>query len=196
MSGEVWLMRHAEREAIPDGEVGMDVGLTPAGRAGAVDLGASLGGRLRRVVSSPVPRCVATAEHLVSGASVVLEVETSTVLGAPGAFVQDGEVAWAAWQELGNEGVIRHLASDEALRAGFRRRQEALGLLAGLVDDAMPEDGVAVLVTHDAVLGPALSLWMDELVVAPACLDFGVLRPGQVTYMGRVRGCAWEVNGG
>ena len=60
------VIRHAEREEIPTGTFGYHVALTDQGIAAAEQLGEALSAkRTITTVSSPVPRCVQTAEAIL-----------------------------------------------------------------------------------------------------------------------------------
>jgi broad specificity phosphatase PhoE len=174
----VLLLRHAERPELPEGTVGHDVSLTDAGRAASRALGETIGGRLAVLVSSPVARCVETAQGIGVGSGVRCHVESSALLGDPGAFVIQPEVAWAAWVELGHAEMMVRLMAGRVDRPGFRDRDEGAALVARLVRETLARLGdgeVGVLVTHDAVLGPVASAWFPEFEPSvPAFLEGAV----------------------
>lgn len=169
------LIRHAERPPIAAGEHGNDLALTAAGRAAAMQLGAQLGSRLRSIWTSPVRRCHETAEQLVRGAVVSVDIREDRLLGAPGAFVADPEVAWRNWERLGTRGVIEHLAaSDEPLPGLHDPHAAAQRLAARLLDeiDHGGGDGFHAFVTHDSVLAPFVSRMLGfRSVLWPAWLE-------------------------
>ncbi|MCA9711275.1 MAG: histidine phosphatase family protein, partial [Myxococcales bacterium] len=154
----VLMVRHAERHAIAPGSVGVNVGLTEEGRDEALRLGAELGARLRSVTTSPIVRCRATAALLCEGAECRLQLVDDSLLGGPGAFVADGDVAWANWQHLGNEGVIAHLMSSDEVLPGMHPPAVASERLLGLLLAALEREiGLHVFVTHDAILAPFIA---------------------------------------
>lgn len=149
------LLRHAERPEIPEGSPGMEVDLTEAGRAATRRVGAALGERLRSITTSPVRRCRTTAAFLREGADRPLEISDQTLLGAPGAFVADGDVAWESWRRMGNEGVIAHLMASSEPLPGMHPPELAARRLLDLLSTALDHRaGVHLFVTHDAVLAP------------------------------------------
>ena len=79
------LLRHAERGEIPTGTFGADVPLTARGVASAERLGAQISERRSRVrtVSSPLPRCVQTAEALMHGGGWTDEVSRARACAVP-----------------------------------------------------------------------------------------------------------------
>ena len=157
------LLRHAAREALPEGEAGNSVPITDSGRQSAGDLGAALGGRLRCLHSSPVLRCVQTAEALAAGSGAAVTVVTDRLLGDPGVFVVDGARAWSNWEALGHEGVMmRLIAGGEALPGMARPAEAARRLVQHLLEVAGGQVGVHVFVTHDSVLAATAAHLLGE----------------------------------
>jgi broad specificity phosphatase PhoE len=152
------LLRHAERPEIPEGSPGMEIGLTEAGTAAARRIGAALGERIRTITTSPVARCRTTAMLMCEGADRQLEISDQPLLGAPGAFVADGDVAWENWRRMGNEGVIAHLMGSSEALPGMHPPELAARRLLGLLAAALDrEAGLHLFVTHDAVLAPLVA---------------------------------------
>ena len=149
------LLRHSARGPLPAGESGYDVRLLPEGKALARTLGSRIGGLLATLHTSPVPRCVETAEALVEGAGVRLGIVEDTHLGHPGVYVADGEAAWETWQSLGHERVMAHLIAGDRLYgladpvSASRRLAEHMRATAG------GSPGVHVFVTHDSLVTTA-----------------------------------------
>ncbi len=147
------LMRHSARPPIPKGEVGMDLPITEQGRLLALQFGAALGTRLRRLHTSPVLRCVQTADALAEGAGSKTAPVHDTMLGEPGAFVLDGHAAWDNWLRLGHEGVMAHLVSaDTALPGMAEPEKAARQLTRHMLEVAGHEPGLHVFVTHDLLV--------------------------------------------
>lgn len=169
------VVRHAERPPLPVDANGDDLPLTESGALAAHTLGARIGPRLASVVTSPVRRCRETATAIAIGAGAAADARLEPLLGAPGAFVDDAQLAWGNWQRLGNEGVIEHLVrSDDAL-PGMVVPALAVARLLTLVRTCLDAGtDVHVFVTHDAVLAPLVSrllgtghvAWPDFLATA------------------------------
>jgi broad specificity phosphatase PhoE len=153
------LMRHAERPPIAAGEHGTDLALTDHGRRSAEALGAILGPRLQRLSTSPIRRCRETAEALRRGANVDIELVNDHLLGDPGIFVRDPELAWTHWQTMGHRAVLEHLAWSDRPLPGLARPAAAahqLALHLALALDDAPQ-GLHLFLTHDAILYPTFS---------------------------------------
>lgn len=154
----VLLLRHSARDPLPDGEVGNDVPITLSGKHCAEELGRKLGARIRSLHSSPVPRCIQTANALREGASVELDIVVSRLLGDPGVYVLDGDLAWANWEKLGHEEVMRHIVSESDPLPGMAQSDEAAQLLLGhMLTSAGNASGLHLFITHDSVITATVS---------------------------------------
>lgn len=167
------LLRHAERPPIPPDEAGSALELTATGSARARALGAALGMRLLSLRTSPIRRCVQTAEAMARGARQPLEPALDHTLGDPGVFVADPEAAWQNWVAWGNSGVMRRLASGQQPLVGMHDPDAAAGrLLRHLSDGLHQAPGLHAFVTHDAVLLPFVArLGARALEPEPAWLE-------------------------
>lgn len=152
----VLLLRHSVRGPLPPAQAGYDTPITADGRRIALELGELLRGRLRTLHTSPLARCVQTAECLGAGAGSNLPIVPDRLLGDPGVFVIDGRRAWTHWEGLGHEGVMEHLVTQTEALSGMARPDEAARFLVNhmlAVADGKP--GVHVFVTHDALVTAA-----------------------------------------
>ncbi len=163
------IVRHAERQTIPVGEFGVDVRLTPDGVAEAEKLGRVLSVREQAtVVSSPVPRCVQTAEAILRGGGWPGSLTQDRRLGDPGPFVVDPEVSGALFLELPIAEIARRQLSNPIPPAGMRSTCEGVTIFLGLVTGNLRRQGrLNVYVTHDVVLavflGRLFHLSIDEI---------------------------------
>ena len=169
------LLRHSVRFGIPPGEAGNDVPLTDVGRRLALELGELLKDRLRSLRSSPVGRCVETAQLLANGAGLQIPVKHDTLLGSPGAYVLDGRAAWRNWQTLGHDGVMAALETGEGHLVGMARPEQAARYLAQhMLASIRGEPGVHIFVTHDSLVGATAARLLNTEVGRagwPWCLE-------------------------
>ncbi|MDE2843116.1 MAG: histidine phosphatase family protein [Chloroflexota bacterium] len=149
------IVRHAERGEIPSGEFGADVPLTARGMADAQRLGAALRSVREQVsaVSSPVLRCVQTAEAVLRGGGLPGVAALDRMLGDPGPFVVDPEVSGKLFLQTGIFEIVHRQLSDAEPPPGMRPTAEGIELLLCLTTDNLGNQGrLNVYVTHDAVL--------------------------------------------
>lgn len=149
----VLLLRHSVRGPLPLGDAGNSVPITEAGWSIAREFGQTLGARLKTLQSSPVPRCVQTAQALKDGAGVHTDITKNRLLGDPGVYVLDGESAWNNWVTLGHEEVMRHLVSESDALPGMARPDESARFLVHhMLSLAGKTPGLHVFVTHDSLI--------------------------------------------
>lgn len=149
----VVLLRHSVRGHLSAGDVGYSLPITDVGHQLALELGGLLRNRLRTLHSSPLVRCLQTAEALAEGAGADVAVVPNRLLGDPGVFVVDGRRAWANWELLGHEGVMRHLVTEAEALSGMARPDEAARFLVqSMLAVATGDPGVHVFVTHDSLV--------------------------------------------
>ena len=153
-SAAALVLRHAERENIPSGTFGNDVPLTVKGRQAAHRLGVGLSARPTGIIkTSPLLRCVQTAESIVAGSGWTADVIPDMLLGDPGPFVIDAALAGSLILDIGIVGVATQQLSSAEPPDGMRSTSEGVRLILNSVADALcAQGGTSVFVTHDVVL--------------------------------------------
>lgn len=151
--GIVLFLRHGEREPVASHEFPRhDAPLTHDGRRAAHTLGQQFGSRLGSIRSSSVPRCIETAQHVLSGSGIDKDVGEDRQLGDPSVFVTDGDLAMESLTSLGFHQAARRLGEGEVL-PGFADPDHAAGRFVLLADSLLDEQPVVhLLVTHDLML--------------------------------------------
>lgn len=152
------LLRHSIRDDIPDGTIGNDVPLNELGIDWCYDLGNALLGRVKSVRSSPALRCMQTAELMIQSSANKCLVLVDHLLGAPGIYVLDEQVAWGNWLKLGNDGVIQHLVSGEGALPGMADPPKAAHrLIEHMLTSIVGQPGFHVFVSHDSIVAPTVA---------------------------------------
>lgn len=147
------LLRHSVRDELPPGDLGYAHPLTPVGARLAGEFGAALRGRLHTLHSSPLQRCLHTAEQLRAAAASTLAIVEDRMLGDPGAYVLDAQLAGENWLRLGSEGIMAHLAERDDTLPGTRHPDEgARRLVRHMLDAAGERAGLHVFVSHDILV--------------------------------------------
>jgi broad specificity phosphatase PhoE len=178
------LIRHADRVALLNDDVGYGLPITEVGLQRAIGLGKKLGSRLASLHSSPLVRCIQTAEAIKVGALVDVPVVLDTMLGDPGVYVLDGQVAWPSWQEMGSKEVVEHMVTCDIPLPGMAEPNAAANSLIRHMESlASAVPGVHLFVTHDAIIATTaakilntssknlwpfflegVSFWFDDLI--------------------------------
>lgn len=167
---KVWLLiiRHAETESRSNRETPTDAEISEAGRAASKEFGRMFSrqfGRPRLVKSSPVKRCVDTAQEFISCFDKSCDPELSSILGSPGCFVADEELAAENFRRYGVERVALRLARGDKL-PGMRHIYDGVRmLLSEAIADLETIKGAGVYVTHDAILVPFILHCTRQAVV-------------------------------
>lgn len=147
------LLRHSVRDPLARDDIGYTQALNEIGVRCARAFGAVLRGRLRTLHSSPIHRCVQTAEVLAEAAAARLPVVRDRMLGDPGAYVLDAQLAWKNWETLGSEGIMEHLVTaDVALPGTAAPDVGARNLVNHMLAVALDVPGLHLFVTHDILV--------------------------------------------
>jgi broad specificity phosphatase PhoE len=145
------LTRHSIREQGVNGFATYDVPLTAEGVALAQAWGSKLTRPVSRMYSSPVGRCVATAEAIAMGAGIDIVIKTHAALVEPGSYVQDLSLVGGLFFKLGPIGFAnKHLRNE--LRGVLSPEQGARQLLRHLQAGLGEPGTLSVHVTHDTIL--------------------------------------------
>jgi hypothetical protein len=169
------LIRHSERNHIPDGV--HDI-VTPINAQGEV-IAAELGEKLRvfdaiKIISSPVDRCVQTGNVLMRGFGVQSEISFSNLLGEPGPFVFDCEVAKEHFIQMTCKTVVETQISGQPL-AGIRPIKEGSELLKNWIVSEIQQNTagrLVVFISHDAILAPFIFQYTGEIFNHEHWIDY------------------------
>lgn len=189
MTKRLLIVRHAERPIIPPDQVGNELSLTEDGVRATKQFASALEGNVVSIHCSPILRCVQTArliadEHGYSHS----EIQHSHLLGDPGFFIDDGDLAWKNWLNRGSNAVNAHLLSGTETWPGFHPFQQAVDNMLAHIRNALFDcrSGLIVWVTHDTILATLASrileksLTMDDWPNYLGHLDISVNEGGKL----------------
>ncbi|HRA42712.1 MAG TPA: histidine phosphatase family protein [Gammaproteobacteria bacterium] len=149
----IGLMRHAEREKIPKGKLGNELHITQQGIDDTIKLHSYLKNRLIEIYASPVLRCIETAELLKCTAKYAV-VKQNRMLGDPGVFVENPEIASPFFLKYEAIEVVARLLNKKSVMPGFCLSvEEAFKKLLNHLFSLANETGIYLFITHDSILG-------------------------------------------
>ncbi len=149
----ILLIRHAEKS--PAGEQC----LTSQGLDDALNYGKQLkqqGMQPDEIISSPVKRCIQTAEKIVEGLQSGLDIQRSRLLGNPGIFVADHKKAAKAFDKFTVCKVVNMIIKGEEL-PGFLSIEDACGPLMDEIQTKVDLNKSVLYVSHDTIIMPFIA---------------------------------------
>ena len=145
------LMRHSERGEIEPGTSGNEIPLTANGRVTAEKLAASIGNNIISVETSPIRRCLETA-HFFANDSLSKSIKESPLLGDPGVFIHDPELAWEAFLKHDVIEISKKLFFLEKMDGFHPADQACLTLLSYCLDTLQQKPGFYPFISHDYIV--------------------------------------------
>lgn len=146
------LIRHGDREQIPNGEFGNEILLNEKGKQNSIALGKSLREfPVRRILTSPIPRCVQTAEFISKGYGSSLEIIETKSLGAPGLHIADEKIAGECFLKYGLDGMYQRFTKGEII-PGIPDAKELHYRISTFIQETANQDGITIFVTHDMLI--------------------------------------------
>lgn len=146
----ILLIRHAEKSLTGNQD------LTMTGLTDAYLYGQKLknqGVHFDEIISSPIKRCLQTAEEIIKGLDVNLSIEQSQLLGDPGIFVIDDKKAITVFNELTVQEVINHQLQKKSL-SGFLPIDKACQPLIKEIKKKINTNKSILYISHDAIIDP------------------------------------------
>lgn len=146
------IIRHAERDSISKGEFGNEACLTCNGESMAKQFGARLAGlTINHIYSSPIVRCMQTAELVAKGIGKNVEITKENSLGNPGLHIQDAFKAGRHYLDLGAVGVFERFARGEHLEGLATIEYLRSHAMRWFESKTLPGE-ITLFITHDALI--------------------------------------------
>ena len=146
------LLRHADRDDIPQGSFGNEILLNEKGKQNAQSFGEKLAERkINRIFTSPVGRCVQTAEFITKGYGCPIEIIETTALGAPGLHISDEKIAGEFYLQYGFDEMYKRFMKGEEI-PGMPNINELNYRITNFIKGNSTENGTTVFITHDMLI--------------------------------------------
>jgi len=159
------IVRHAERPSIPKDQIGDELMLTESGVQATKNFAKSLQRNVISIHSSPVLRCLQTAQLIAEVHNYnQTDIQVSCLLGDPGFLIEDATLAWQSWISKGSEAVNSHLLSGKGTWPGFRPFDQAVAEIHDYMLDvlSLSSSGQIIWVTHDTILAALVSRLLPQ----------------------------------
>lgn len=146
------LLRHADRDDIPQGSFGNEILLNEKGKQNAQRFGESLTERkINRIFTSPVGRCVQTAEFLTKGYGRTIEIIETTALGAPGLHITDEKIAGEFYLQYGFDEMYKRFMQGKEI-PGIPNINELNQRITNFITENTTANGTTIFITHDMLI--------------------------------------------
>jgi broad specificity phosphatase PhoE len=146
------LLRHADRDDIPQGSFGNEILLNEKGKQNAQSFGEKLAERkINRIFTSPVGRCVQTAEFITKGYGSSIEIIETNALGAPGLHIKDEKIAGEFLLQHGMDEMYKRFIQSEKI-PGIPNINELNKRITNFINKNTNENGTTIFITHDMLI--------------------------------------------
>jgi broad specificity phosphatase PhoE len=146
------LIRHADRDNIPQGSFGNDVLLNSQGKLNSLRFGESISElKVNRILTSPIGRCIQTAEYIAKGYRNSIEIIETTALGAPGLHISDEKVAGDFFLNYGFDEVYKQFLQENNI-PGITKAGELNKSITNFLNENSDTKGITIFVTHDMLI--------------------------------------------
>lgn len=162
--------RHSLRERSDgNGFASYQLPLTPKGRVLAQSWGRWLAGHLSYSlnvdsISSPIGRCIDTAQLMQEGAGLQRHIEHQSLLVEPGSLVTEPDIANPVFKEIGVLNFINRFLQGN-LEGTKNAYQGGLDLLSLFYQNQPQQGHLMLAVSHDTLLSAFLAVMLDVIEI-------------------------------
>jgi broad specificity phosphatase PhoE len=146
------LIRHGDRDKIPQGSFGNEILLNEKGVKNSLKFGECIAGmRVNKILTSPIGRCVQTAEFIAKGYGKDLEIIETKALGDPGLHITDEKIAGEFFLHYGFEDMYNRFVNEINI-PGVPKASELNRSLTNHLVENTSQNGLTIFVTHDMLI--------------------------------------------
>lgn len=146
------LLRHADRDDIPKGSFGNEILLNEKGKQNAQSFGEKLSDRkINKIFTSPVERCVQTAEFITKGYGNSIEIIETTALGSPGLHIDDEKIAGEFYLQFGFDEIYQRFMQGIDI-PGMPDKNELNHRMNKFLKENSSLNGITIFITHDMLI--------------------------------------------
>ncbi len=146
------MLRHGDRDKIPEGSFGNEVLLNQKGIERSYNLGTALKSiPLYQIYTSPVPRCVQTSEYIVKGYGCKIDIIESKALGDPGLHIEDAEQAGEYFLKYGFHEILDNYIAGKII-PGMPTHEVFKERINDFLKTNLSDKGLTLFITHDSLV--------------------------------------------
>lgn len=146
------IIRHADRDNIPLGSFGNEVLLNRKGVENSMSLGEKMRGhKVNCIYTSPILRCIQTAEYFENGYGKPLDYNITKSLGDPGLHIEDDKLAGEFYLKHTFDEMYRRFTNNEPI-PGVPSPKDFKQRMNEFIKDNTKEEGITFFVTHDSLI--------------------------------------------
>ena len=146
------LIRHGDRDSIPNGSFGNEVLLNEKGKQNSIEFGKGLADlKINKILTSPVSRCIQTAEYIVKGYGKNINIIETTALGAPGLHINDEKIAGEFYLKYGFDEMYKRFLNEENI-PGIPSANEINQSINNFINANTDSNGITIFVSHDMLI--------------------------------------------
>lgn len=146
------LIRHGDRDKIPQGSFGNEVMLNEKGIQRSLKFGEEIAElKVNRILTSPIGRCVQTAESIRKGYGRNIDIIETTALGAPGLHISDEKIAGEFFLNYGFDEMYKRFLQEVEI-PGIPTISDLNKSITHFLTEQSNQRGITIFVTHDMLI--------------------------------------------
>lgn len=146
------LIRHGDRDKIPQGSFGNEILLNEKGKQNSLKFGENIAGmRINKILTSPVHRCVQTAEFIAKGYGKEIEIIETKALGDPGLHITNEKTAGEFFLRYGFDEMYNRFVNEIEIPGVPNAKEFNRSFTNHLVENTN-QNGLTIFVTHDMLI--------------------------------------------
>lgn len=166
------IIRHADRDKIPQGSFGNDVLINKKGIENSIIFGNNLKDKkINQIYSSPIPRCVETGKFIAKGYEKEFIIQESKALGNPGLHITDDQKAGTYYLKHGIDGMYHDFTNNIPI-SGVTSPKEYKNLMTEFLLDHTTEKGITLFITHDILIAFYHYALFGKVFIKPDWIGF------------------------
>jgi broad specificity phosphatase PhoE len=146
------VIRHGDRDKIPNGSFGNEIRLNESGLRKSIKFGESISNlKVNKIFTSPIERCIQTAECISKGYGTNLQIIETSALGAPGLHIKDEKLAGEFLLKYGVDELYKRFIN-EIETPGIPSKEEINLNITKFINEQSAAQGINIFVTHDLLI--------------------------------------------